>query len=687
MRGEDPERRDTYVLIGASESDSDEEVRSAQSPATEVSESRGSTGSRSASRAGLQPVNVLQLPGHGALDRHGSRQNSGLRIGHTTSSLNPVKEHEESSSSRLSGSRAPSFKRVSSTSSRLSRPQTIYDPLASHELHPDGRLSTGSEYMEGHARRSEGVRKGHFRTSAFVSGGWTGAHGSSALNHHGHNPRPTNPSRSSGRGSVWRRTEVPNLQAHRRDSSASEFTSSEFGYSSQEDIRSSGERGTAAQRISYDATQLKLRNAQIAAAKAVSILTKMERQGYAGLEKNSVYGSAIAMPQIARSVGWSRTTVKHAIRSYVFLLVNFVLQGLLLTFIGESIQVINPNAGQMHLCDFGASLTSWASACPNAANCVGPDGTQMTLPRLYDFDVWNMRKFVQTSLLSVFPHRKDDILRLVDPGEFGVENYICRLCCCFLFTMSVVEDLRSTFTLGYLLMRLPSQDESWIVWEPPDWAPKAHAKAILGWNELDLVQFKVAGMSFRWKFFNMLVVFVPKILLWYGTVHAGFQFLMETSTIAAVVINALAMTFLLQIDEMIFSRLSTESVRHIMEKLKDYPLFDLQAEEAETEEDCLERFQTHEIQICLCQDIQTLLFLIPRRLLIILAVMCIFVWEYYNRNCVMTEEGYVSKPMYLPSVSNSNLLSFLFGKPPHQDTAFWSWSSVHHGNGEAEILE
>mmetsp|Transcript_1870 Transcript_1870/g.4741 ORF Transcript_1870/g.4741 Transcript_1870/m.4741 type:complete len:679 (-) Transcript_1870:56-2092(-) len=673
-RGEDPERRDTYVLVGACESsDSEEEVRSAQ----DIAKSK-STGAR------LQP-NVLQLPGsHGPpdWDRKGSRQNSGLRIGHTTSSLNPVKEHEEPSASRLSGSRAPSFK--SRSMSRLSRPETVYDPVASHELNPDGRVSTSSE---GHARRSEGVLRGQFRTSAFVSGGWTGAHGSSALNHHGQHSRPTNPTRCSGRGSVWRRSEVPNLQAPRRDSSASDYTGSEFGgYSSQEDARS-GLGSTAPPRISYDTTQLKLRNAQIAAAKAVSILTKMERQGYAGLEKNSVYGSAIAMPQIARSVGWSRTTVKHAIRSYVFLLVNFVLQGLLLTFIGESIQVINPNAGQMHLCDFGASLTSWASPCPGSSNCAGPDGTAMTLPRLYDFDVWNMRKFVQTSLLSVFPHRKDDILRLVDPGEYGVENYICRLCCCFLFTMSVVEDLRSTFTLGYLLMRLPSRDESWIVWEPPDWAPKAHAKEVLGWSELDLVQFKVAGMSLRWKFFNMLVVFVPKILLWYGTVHAGFQFLMETSTIADVVVNALAMTFLLQIDEMIQSRLSTESVRHIMEKLKDYPLFDLQAEEAETEEDCLERFNAQEIQICLCQDLPTLLFLIPRRLLIILAVMSIFVWEYYNRNCVMTEEGYVSKPMYLPSVSNTNLLAFLFGTPPQQDVAYWSWSGVHHKNGEAEILE
>ena len=44
-----------------------------------------------------------------------------------------------------------------------------------------------------------------------------------------------------------------------------------------------------------------LRNAHIAAGKAFSILSKMEVQGFCSVERSSVYGAAIAIPQVARS--------------------------------------------------------------------------------------------------------------------------------------------------------------------------------------------------------------------------------------------------------------------------------------------------------------------------------------------------------------------------------------------------
>ena len=41
--------------------------------------------------------------------------------------------------------------------------------------------------------------------------------------------------------------------------------------------------------------------------------------------------------------------------------------------------------------------------------------------------------------------RQEEIEEKVEPGEYGVENYLCRVICLFIFTLSVVEDLRSTF--------------------------------------------------------------------------------------------------------------------------------------------------------------------------------------------------------------------------------------------------
>eukprot|EP00971_Amphidinium_carterae_P020837 410955-Amphidinium_carterae.1 len=75
-------------------------------------------------------------------------------------------------------------------------------------------------------------------------------------------------------------------------------------------------------------------------------------------------------------------------------------------------------------------------------------------------------------------------------------------------------------------------------------------------------------MPRHWKALNFFLICCPKLILWYGTVHAGFQFLFETAGIDdlavalahLMVVNCVAMTFLLEIDEMIFDRLTAADV-------------------------------------------------------------------------------------------------------------------------------
>merc|ERR1719247_1352556 len=59
--------------------------------------------------------------------------------------------------------------------------------------------------------------------------------------------------------------------------------------------------------------------ARVAAGKCLSILMKMEVAGHCTVEKQSVYGAVIALPQIARSVGWSRTMTGLSLRAFLFL--------------------------------------------------------------------------------------------------------------------------------------------------------------------------------------------------------------------------------------------------------------------------------------------------------------------------------------------------------------------------------
>mmetsp|Transcript_1456 Transcript_1456/g.4952 ORF Transcript_1456/g.4952 Transcript_1456/m.4952 type:complete len:473 (-) Transcript_1456:189-1607(-) len=399
------------------------------------------------------------------------------------------------------------------------------------------------------------------------------------------------------------------------------------------------------------------KNARVAASKAISILMKMEQEGYCGVEKGSVYGAAVAVPQIARSAGWPKTLLGLTIRVYTFLIVNFLLQMFLVCVINEEALVMNSYSGQMHLCDFGAAIEH----CPGSPKCRGPGGTEITGPRLYSYGVWNTRSFVRDSLKLIFPEKAEEIDQKVDPGEYGMENWYCRMVCCFLFMMAVVDDLRASIELGYLLFLIPSEESYWIRYETPEWADKEHAKAVHGWGELDLVKFQIRGMPRKWKILNLMCVLIPKIFLWFVVTSAGFRFLMETAGIVDLVVNAMALTFVLSIDEMIIDRFGTVATKHMMEHLEAWPLFDTDEEDNESMEEAYERHQ-HEDSKSFCSDIKLLLLLLPKRLLFVILLLVTFTLKYYVANCTYSEDGYwISKDMYLPKRVRWDALSLFMG--------------------------
>merc|ERR1719506_3577426 len=54
------------------------------------------------------------------------------------------------------------------------------------------------------------------------------------------------------------------------------------------------------------------------------------REGGTCKVEQSVYGAAIVMPQLARTAGWSKCFTILAFRSYVFLMLNILLQSFVL---------------------------------------------------------------------------------------------------------------------------------------------------------------------------------------------------------------------------------------------------------------------------------------------------------------------------------------------------------------------
>merc|ERR1712137_642950 len=139
---------------------------------------------------------------------------------------------------------------------------------------------------------------------------------------------------------------------------------------------------------------------------------------------------------MARSALWPKTMVAITARTFLFLLINYFVQALFVYYIYDSQTNMNPFGGQMHLCDFASHV----ARCPNEPDCHGPGGKEVENPgSLYPYDVWNTRKFVRDSLQVIFPDLSDEIAEKVDPGEYGLEGYYCRLLCIFVFMVGIAD--------------------------------------------------------------------------------------------------------------------------------------------------------------------------------------------------------------------------------------------------------
>merc|ERR1712187_531892 len=108
--------------------------------------------------------------------------------------------------------------------------------------------------------------------------------------------------------------------------------------------------------------------------------------------------------------------------------------------------------------------------------------------------------------------------------------------------------------------------------------------------------------------------------IWNGLLISGVHYLMETAGIVDVIVNAMALTFVLEIDEMVYKGFTTAAAQYIVERVEDIQMFETEDLESETDEDVLKRFQAEEMD----QKWRLFRLLLPKRLLQVMAVQMIF---------------------------------------------------------------
>jgi len=260
--------------------------------------------------------------------------------------------------------------------------------------------------------------------------------------------------------------------------------------------------------------------------------------------------------------------------------------------------------------------------------------------------------FIRDSLKAVFPEHSDDVDAKVDPGEYALESFGARWVCCAIFVMATMGEATLICNMGRLLYSVPTRAESWL---------ETAQGALLEPDWLDRVRIKIAGIPARWKVANFILVLIPKALIWVVCCRVGVSFLMETSCIEDLIINSVALAFILNIDEMICVTLMTDEARILLDRCQDFICYDDRQEAETTEEEIRENFIEQ-------QKLKHLRWwgwwrLLPMKVVGNVVLTMIFMLDYYAHHCTWSEQGHlVSKPVHVPLSTWYSPLSFVL---PH----------------------
>ncbi|CAE8622554.1 unnamed protein product [Polarella glacialis] len=309
--------------------------------------------------------------------------------------------------------------------------------------------------------------------------------------------------------------------------------------------------------------------------------------------------------------------------------------------------------------------------------------------------MWASRVFVRDSFLAMFPERAAEMAEKVDPGEYGLESYWLRVVSCLLFMIGLWPDIAGSGNLFLLLWHIPTSSEPWMCTkaagddvdgkfpslEPAGLGPSSSksmaaperqkgSKRKGSSKKEDIsdsgVKFAVAGMPCHWKILNFMFVLLPKVYIWILTVDAGILFLMETAGIEDMVINAVALAFILELDEVIYEAMFSDAAKNIMDDLEGWHASQDVADDHDDNDSDMwfwTKHQANRSYTIFSPRLWGLIF--PYRLVSMIGVLTFFQFKYYLEHCIHLPDGsWISDDLRVPVSYQMSIRSFLGGPIP-----------------------
>lgn len=261
------------------------------------------------------------------------------------------------------------------------------------------------------------------------------------------------------------------------------------------------------------------------------------------LPRDSLYGSAMVLPQVTRSLGCHSFYVGKCIVHWGGLYFAMFLQ------IALVIQVHSILMNQDAECD------------KDKCSCVAKGF--VPLVDLDDF-------LYGTEIPRFSPTGKRWFLCRA-AGSDG--HHILRRLCVAAFVIALFKDLRQSVEMFNFLLNVPTDMGNWMV-VVTNLEDSLHVKAN-GHKEIvsnlsSSMVWQVAALESGWKAVYAIFLLIPKLVIFFLVYWMGSLWLMSETDRSELILNAVALVFVLDLDELLFLAIVTSDVQQYMDNLKPW---------------------------------------------------------------------------------------------------------------------
>jgi len=271
--------------------------------------------------------------------------------------------------------------------------------------------------------------------------------------------------------------------------------------------------------------------------KALARATSARHSGLL-VPKDSLYGSVIVLPQVARSLNNHPVYVGKALVAWMCLFLVLWMQGM---FVYEVYKMV----------------MSKDTCCTSNPDPCLEEGFIRGGPAWWGwFGVARDRWYLCYPQLDA-THRAQVLRKL----------------CVAAFVVCLFKDIRQSYEMVVLLMELPSETGTWMVintLEEEVLRVDTNGEKKFAREKDEQIHWQVDCLELHWKVLVLVAVIVPKLLIFAFLYFYGSIWLMNVADHQELILNAVALVFVLELDEAVFAAVTTSDVQQQMDNLQPW---------------------------------------------------------------------------------------------------------------------